>query len=172
MSNNKTIFPNVLKNEKIFRELLKALTGSDPGHLEHLLLCGRDEQTCEINLSVDYSVFEDDNYNLYTLGVFHEPMIPEGYLSFLNDVTTAYTVAKYGYCTPMLNRTIVTLIPIHELEHCEENEFFIPMWEKQENPAIAEMLAVLLDDEHTPITALGKAALEYLVGIWGENYWE
>ena len=57
MSNNKTIFPNVLKNEKIFRELLKALTGSDPGHLEHLLLCGRDEQACEINLSVDYSVF-------------------------------------------------------------------------------------------------------------------
>ena len=81
-------------------------------------------------------------------------------------------MAKYGYCTPILNRTIVTLIPIHELEHCEENEFFIPMWEKQENPAIAEMLAVLLDDEHTPITALGKAALEYLVGIWGENYWE
>ena len=78
MSNNKTLFPNMLKNPKIFRELLKKLTGHDPGFLEHLLLCGRCEQTCDINIIVDYSIFEDDSYNLYTIGIYHQPMYPEG----------------------------------------------------------------------------------------------
>lgn len=173
MSNNKSIFPNMLKNPKIFRELIKKLIGYDPGFLEHLLLCGRHEQTYDTNMSVDYSVFEDDSYNLYTIGVYHEPMCPEGgYIKFLNDITTDYMNARYGYCPPLLNRTIVGLIPVPKTEHCGENEFIIPMWEKQEDPAIAEMLAVLQEDEYEPVTELGKATQEYIIGIWGEDYWK
>ena len=173
MSNNKTLFPNMLKNPKIFRELLKKLTGHDPGFLEHLLLCGRCEQTCDINIIVDYSIFEDDSYNLYTIGIYHQPMYPEGgYIEFLDNITTNYMDAKYGYCPPTLNRTGVGLIPVPKAEHCGENEFIIPMWENQEDPAIAEMLAVLLEDEYEPVTELGKATQEYIISIWGENYWE
>lgn len=175
MSNNKSIFPNMLKNPKIVRELIKKLIGYDPGFLEHLLLCGRHEQAYDanVNVNVDYSVFEDDSYNLYTIGIYYEPMYPEGgYINFLNDITTNYMNARYGYCPPTLDRTVVGLVPVPKAECCGENEFIIPMWEKQEDPAIAEMLAVLLEDEYEPVTELGKATQEYLISIWGENYWE
>ncbi len=180
MSINKGIFPYMLNKPKIFRELLTRLTGHDPGCLEHLLLCGKYEETWGTNLSLetnihtDYSIFEDESLNLYTIGIFHDRMYPEGYLEFLNDITTGYLEAKYGYCPPHLSRTIVGLIPVPAAEHCEENEFLINVWEKQGDPAIAEMLAIIyeFEVEHKPVTELGKAAQEYLISIWGENYWE
>ena len=172
MDKKRGIFPYILKNAKIVRELLKELTGSDPGSLEHLLLCGRDEHTCDINLNVDYSVFEDDCSNMYAIGIYHEPMYPDMYAEFLHNIIIGYTEARFGWCLDIHKYTVIGLIPVSKPKHCEKNDFLIPMWEQQENPAIAEMMAVLFDDECAPVTALGKATQEHLISIWGENYWE
>lgn len=176
MSNSKAVFPSLLGKENIVREIQKALTGKDPGPLEHVLTCSAIKAPPDICLNVDYAAFEDEHHNMITIGHFITPMRPVGYTKFLDAVTTGYMEAKYGHCPWMLNRTVIALIHdpyfIPEWEPCKDNQYIIFMGTYQENPAIAEMSAVLLDDKHNPVTALGKAVQEHLVDIWGEKYWE
>lgn len=173
---SKAIFPNLLKNEKFARELLKVKTGKDPGPLEHVLTCGRLEESTDLCLNVDYTAFEDEHKNIISFGVFYSPMRPVGHIELLHRVMDGYMQAKYGYIPPMFSQTAVALVhdPHYtpKWEPCEDNEFVIDMYAAQEDPALAEMIAVLQEDTYTPVTALGKAAHEYMVDIWGEDFWK